>query len=61
MLQFNQRFRGPSRGVRHTLTVNAKNGYEAVHMMRKGQVRWLPGHDAQGQIRFVDRLFGLST
>lgn len=37
------------------------DGYEAVHMMRKGQVRWLPGHEVQRQIRFVDQLFGLST
>ena len=36
-------------------------GYEAVHMMRKGQVRWLPAHDVKRQIQFVDRLFGLST
>ena len=37
------------------------DGYEAVHMMRKGQVRWLPGHDVRRQIRFVDQLFGLSA
>ena len=30
-------------------------------MMRKGQVRWLQGHEVQRQIRFVDQLFGLST
>ena len=36
-------------------------GYEAIHMMRKGQVRWLPAHDVKRQIQFVDRLFGLST
>jgi transposase-like protein len=37
------------------------DGYEAVQMMRKGQIRWLPGQDVQRQIRFLDRLFGLST
>ena len=37
------------------------DGYESVHMMRKRQVQWLPGHDVQRQIRFVDQLFGLST
>ncbi len=37
------------------------DGDEAVHMMRKGQVRWLPGHEVQRQIRFVDQWFGLST
>ena len=36
-------------------------GYEAIHMMREGQVRWLPAHDVKRQIQFVDRLFGLST
>ncbi len=36
-------------------------GYEAVHRIRKGQVRWLPGHSVQRQIRFVEQLFGLST
>lgn len=36
-------------------------GYEAMHMMRKGQVRWLPGDDVLGQIRFVHRLFGLAA
>lgn len=34
------------------------DGYEAVHLMRMGQARWLLGPDIMGQIRFVDRLFG---
>jgi hypothetical protein len=37
------------------------DGYEAVHMMRKGQVRWLPGHDVKRQLQFVDKLFGLAA
>jgi hypothetical protein len=36
-------------------------GYEAVHMIRKGQVRWLAGDNLLPQIRFIDRLFDLAT
>ena len=35
------------------------DGYEAVHMMRKGQVRWVAGKDVRRQIQFVDKLFGV--
>jgi transposase-like protein len=28
-------------------------GYEILHMIRKGQVRWLPKGDVRGQIQFV--------
>lgn len=35
------------------------DGYEAMHMIRKGQVRWLAGDDIIGQMRFVDQLFDL--
>ncbi|HET9321371.1 MAG TPA: DDE-type integrase/transposase/recombinase, partial [Bryobacteraceae bacterium] len=28
-------------------------GYEALHMIRKGQVRWLPKGDVLGQIQFI--------
>ena len=37
------------------------DGYEAVHMMRKGQVRWVAGEDVRRQIQFVDKLFGLAA
>ena len=37
------------------------NGHEALHMMRKGQVRWLPGHNVQPQMQFVAQLFDFST
>ena len=37
------------------------DGYEALHMMRKGQVRCLPGHDVKRQLQFVDKLFGLAA
>jgi hypothetical protein len=31
-------------------------GYEAVHMIRKGQVRWVAGDDLLRQIQFIDSL-----
>jgi transposase, IS6 family len=34
-------------------------GIETMHMIRKGQVRWLPKDDIAGQAAFVSRLFGL--
>ena len=34
-------------------------GYEAIHMIRKGQARWVSGHDVRQQNRFIDRLFDL--
>jgi IS6 family transposase len=36
-------------------------GYEAIHMMRKGQVRWVSGNDVLSQIRFIANLFGLTA
>src|SRR3954464_3371726 len=36
-------------------------GYEAMHMMRKGQVRWIAGDDARRQMQFVHKLFGLAA
>jgi transposase-like protein len=36
-------------------------GYEAVHMIQKGQVRWVAGDNLLRQIRFIDRLFDLTT
>ncbi len=35
------------------------DGYEAIHRMRKGQVRWLPARDIVLHNRHIDRLFGL--
>ena len=34
-------------------------GIEKMHMIRKGQVRWLSKDDIAGQAAFVERLFGL--
>jgi transposase-like protein len=43
-------------GALHTI-----QGYEAVHMIRKGQIRWLRKGDTVGQLRFVNRLFGIAA
>jgi transposase, IS6 family len=34
-------------------------GYEAMHMIRKGQVRWLAKGDIAEQVRFIKYIFGL--
>jgi len=34
-------------------------GYEAFHMIRKEQVRWVAGDDLLRQIQFIDNLFDL--
>ena len=36
-------------------------GIEAMHMVRKGQVKRLAGSDARGQARFVESLFGIAV
>ena len=36
-------------------------GYEAMHMIRKGQVRWLPKGDVAGQVLFINQTFGLKA
>jgi hypothetical protein len=36
-------------------------GYEAVHMIREGQVRWVAGDDLLRQIQFIDNLFELAA
>jgi transposase-like protein len=36
-------------------------GVEALHMMRKGQVKRLDGKDAQGQAKFVADLFSIAA
>jgi hypothetical protein len=35
------------------------DGYEAMHKIRKGQVRWVHAGNIILQNRFIDRLFGL--
>ena len=36
-------------------------GYEAMHMIRKGQARWVSGSDGPCQIQFIEKLFELSA
>src|ERR1700686_319518 len=35
-------------------------GYEAIHMIRKGQARWVSADDVRKQNRFIDQLFDLA-
>jgi hypothetical protein len=37
------------------------DGYEAMHLIRKGQIRWLPKGDVVGQRRFIHTLFGIAV
>jgi transposase, IS6 family len=43
-------------GARRTI-----EGYEVVHMIRKGQVRWLPKGDVVGLVLFINDTLGLKT
>jgi IS6 family transposase len=36
-------------------------GYEAMHMIRKGQVRWLAKGDINEQVRFINISFGIAV
>ena len=36
-------------------------GYETMHKIRKGQVRWLKGGDVRVANQFIDRIFGLTA
>jgi transposase-like protein len=36
-------------------------GYEAMHMIRKGQARWVTGNDVCRQNQFIDKLFDLAA
>ena len=37
------------------------DGYEALHMIRKGQARWVSGADVRQQNQFIDTLFELAA
>src|SRR5712691_10743906 len=37
------------------------DGYEAMHLIRKGQIRWLPKGDVAGQLRFIQTMFGIAA
>jgi hypothetical protein len=34
-------------------------GYEAMNIIRKGQIRWLPKSDIIGQAQFIARTLGI--
>lgn len=48
-------FRSPE-AARRTI-----EGYEAMHLIRKGQIRWLPKGDVVGQGQFIHTLFGIAA
>ena len=39
--------------------LNTIAGYEAMNIIRKGQIRWLSRADVLGQVRFIERIFGI--
>jgi len=41
--------------------LNTVDAYEAMHMIRKGQVRWLAKGDVLGQRAFIHTLFGIAV
>ena len=41
--------------------MNTIPGYEAMNIIRKGQIRWLPKTDVVGPIRFIERTFGIAA
>ena len=41
--------------------LNTIAGYEAMNIIRKGQIRWLPKTDTIGQVRFIERTFGIAA
>ena len=36
-------------------------GVEAMHMIRKGQARWVSGLDVRRQIQFINKLFEVAA
>jgi transposase, IS6 family len=36
------------------------HGYEVIHKIRKGRVRWVKKGDVLAQDQFIDRAFGLT-
>jgi hypothetical protein len=36
-------------------------GYEVMNMIRKGQIGWLAKGDTVGQVRFIERVFGIAA
>ena len=36
-------------------------GYEAMNMIRKGQIRWLAKGDITGQVHYIEQIFGITA
>ena len=36
-------------------------GYEAMNVIRKGQIRWLAKGDVLGQVHYIERIFGIAA
>jgi hypothetical protein len=36
-------------------------GYEAMNMIRKGQIRWLAKGDIVGQVNYIEQVFGIAA
>jgi len=36
-------------------------GYEAMNVIRKGQIRWLAKNDVLGQIDYIEQIFGTAA
>jgi hypothetical protein len=41
--------------------LNTIAGYEAMNIIRKGQIRWLSKGDILGQVRFIERTLGIAA
>ena len=41
--------------------LNTIAGYESMHTIRKGQIRWLAKGDVVGQIRFIHQVYGIAA
>jgi hypothetical protein len=41
--------------------LNTIAGYEAMNIIRKGQMRWLPKTDVVVQVRFIERTLGIAA
>ena len=41
--------------------VNTIAGYEAMNIIRKGQIRWLPRGEVIGQVRSIERTLGVAA
>ena len=52
---------GSANGISVSGALNTIAGYEAMHMIRKGQIRWLAKSDVVGQVAFIHEIFGIAA